>query len=90
MFALAILSAVYFTLEPLVRTRALVWLASLAVIAADIGAARLFGTQTNGFLLINDLVILLLIIGMSNLWVQSGLKARDAVLFSLLLATFDL
>lgn len=53
-------------------------------------AVLLFGTQTDGFLLINDLVILLVIIGVSNLWVQSGLKARDAVLFSLLLATFDL
>lgn len=90
MFALAVFSAVYFTLEPLARRRAFAWFASLAVIAADIGAARLFGTQTNGFLLANDLAILLVIIGVSNLWVQSGLKARDAVLFSLLLATFDL
>jgi hypothetical protein len=90
LFALAVFSAVYFTLEPLVRARALTWLGSLAVVAADIGAARLFGTQTNGFLLINDAVILLVIIGVSNLWVQSGLTARDAVLFSLLLAIFDL
>ncbi len=90
MFALAVLSAVYFTLEPLVRTRALAWLASLALIALDIGAAHIFGTQNNGFLLINDVVILLVIIGVSNLWVQSGLTARDAVLFSLLLAIFDL
>ena len=90
LFALAVFSAVYFTLEPLVRTRALAWLGSLAVVAADIGAARLFGTQTDGFLLINDAVILLVIIGVSNLWVQSGLTARDAVLFSLLLAIFDL
>jgi hypothetical protein len=29
------------------------------------------------------------IIGVSNLWVQSGIKARDVVLFSMLLALFD-
>ena len=43
------------------------WFGSLAVIALDIGAARLFGTQTDGFLLVNDVVILLVIIGVSNL-----------------------
>ena len=89
-FALAVLSALYCTLEPLVRSRVLTWLVSLSVIAVDIGAARILGTQNNGFTLINDVVILLVIIGVSNLWVQSGLTARNAVLFSLLLAIFDL
>ncbi len=90
LFALAVLSALYYTLEPLVRTRSLAWLVSILLIAADIGAARIFGLQNNGFFLVNDLVILLVIIGVSNLWVQSGLTARNAVIFSILLAIFDL
>jgi hypothetical protein len=90
LFALAVLSALYVTLEPLLRARSLIWLVSLIFIALDIAAARIFGVQNNSFFLVNDLVILLVIIGVSNLWVQSGLKARDAVILSILLAIFDL
>ncbi|HET8844459.1 MAG TPA: hypothetical protein VFN35_23525, partial [Ktedonobacteraceae bacterium] len=82
LFALAALSALYCALSPLVHIRLLALLISLVLIAGDIGAAWLFGVQNNGFLLVNNLVILLIIISISNLWVQSGLKARDAAIFS--------
>jgi hypothetical protein len=89
LFALATFCALYYTLEPLLRARSLALLASGVFIVADIGAAQIFGTKNNVFFLVNDLVILLVIIGISNLWVQSGIKARDVVLFSILLAIFD-
>lgn len=88
-FVLAVLSALYYTLEPLFRVRWLALLASGIFVLADIGAARIFGMQNNGFFLVNDVVILLVIIGVSNLWAQSGIKVRDVVLFSILLAIFD-
>jgi len=90
LFALAVLSALYYTLEPLLRVRSLALLASSIFVVIDIGAAWIFGTKNNGFFLVNDLVILLVIIGISNLWVQSGIKVRDVVVLSLLLAIFDL
>jgi hypothetical protein len=90
LFALAVFSALYYTLEPLFRARSLALLASGVLVIADIGTARIFGVQNNGFFLVNDLVILLVIIGVSNLWVQSGLKVRNVVIFSILLAIFDL
>jgi hypothetical protein len=89
LFALAVFSALYYTLEPLFHARSLALLVSGVLIVADIGAAQIFGTKNNGFFLVNDLVILLVIIGVSNLWVQSGLKVRDVVIFSILLAIFD-
>jgi hypothetical protein len=89
LFALATFCALYYTLEPLLHARSLALLASGILIVADIGAAQIFGTKNNAFFLVNDLVILLVIIGVSNLWVQSGIKARDVVLFSMLLALFD-
>jgi hypothetical protein len=90
LFALAVLSALYCTLEPLFRQHLFAWLLSVGLIAGDVAAALFFGVSNDRFLLVNDLVMLLVIIGVSNLWIQSGLKASDAVLFSLLLAIFDL
>ena len=66
LFALAALSALYYTMEPLLRIRALALLASSIFVVADIGAAWIFGTKNNGFFLVNDLVILLVIIGVTE------------------------
>jgi hypothetical protein len=90
LFALAVTSAVAVTLEPLCPSRWLAWLISLACVVGDIGIAWHAGVVNPGFLLVNDGVMLAVIVGVANLWVQSGVQVRDAVLFSLLLAVFDL
>jgi len=90
LFALAVTSAVAVMLEPLCSSRWLVWLISLTCVMGDIGIAWRAGVANPGFFLVNDGVMLMVIVGVANLWVQSGVRVRDAVLFSLLLAVFDL
>src|SRR4051794_23220236 len=65
----------YVTLEPLVHARPMRWLASIGLVVADILTAATYGTGGRLFLAVNDLVIIVLIVGVSNLWVQSGMKA---------------
>ncbi len=53
--------ALYFILQPLLRARSLALLVSSVFIIANIGTDHIFGTQANGFFLVNDVVILLVI-----------------------------
>jgi hypothetical protein len=84
------LSVLYFLWEPVLRSRLLVWVASLALVGADIWASVHFGTVSNQFFVVNDVVLLLMVVGLTNLWAQSGMKARDAAILGAFLALYDL
>jgi hypothetical protein len=83
------LSILYFTWEPVLQARWAIWLVTLSLLAIDSAAAFLFGTSQNGFFAVNNLVLLLMVLGTTNLWVQSGMKARDAAILGGLLALYD-
>src|SRR5215217_5316579 len=72
------LSVNYFLWEPVLRSRLLVWVASLVFVGADIWVSAQFGTVSNQFFVVNDVVLLVMVVGLTNLWAQSGMKARDA------------
>jgi hypothetical protein len=84
--ALGVLSA---TWEPVLHARWATWLVVLAGLSADSGAAFLFGRSSIGFLAVNNTLLLLVIVGISNLWAQSGMKARDVVLLAAVLTVYD-
>lgn len=86
---LVALSILYFALEPVLHARWAIWLATLLLLVLDSAAALLFGTGQNVFLAVNNLVLLLIVVGATNLWVQSGMKARDAALLGVFLALYD-
>lgn len=79
----------YFVAEPVLRARPAVWLAVLGLCAADVAAARQFGTEGQGFFLVNNLVVVLMVVGVVNLWAQSGMKARDAAILGGALVVYD-
>ncbi len=85
----AALSALYFTWEPVLRARWATWLVVLVLLAADSGTALLFKTRSSAFLTVNDAILIVLVVGISNLWAQSGMKARDAALLGAFLAVYD-
>jgi hypothetical protein len=96
---LAATSVLYFTWEPAVPHRSALALAlllagtdvALAAAGGGSGAASgPFRTMSRSFLLVNNLVLVLLIVGVANLWAQGGLKARDAAILSGGLAVYDL
>jgi hypothetical protein len=89
LLALSAVSVLYFVWEPVLRARWAIWLAVLVLAAADIGAAARFGATSVPFFAVNDLVMLLAVAGIANLWAQSGLKARDAAALAAALTIYD-
>jgi hypothetical protein len=89
LLALGMLSAVYFVFEAVFRFRWAVWLITLALAAYDIGAAQFYGTTSVPFVGVNNIVLTIATVGLSNLWAQSGMRARDAATLAGLLAVYD-
>lgn len=86
---LSALSVLYFTFKPALRAQWTIWLTALALLLLDGGAVYVFSAQQNSFFALNNLVLLLLVVGVANLWAQSGVKARDMVLLGVALAIYD-
>jgi hypothetical protein len=89
-FASAMLSILYFTAEPILRSRWAIWLVVLVLPGADIWSAFRFGPTSVPFLIVNNTVLILAIVGATNLWAQSGMKARDITVLAGVLAVYDL
>lgn len=89
LLGLLTLSILYFTAESVLRVRWMIWLGALILLILDVGAALVLGTKHSVFLVINNALLIIVIVGISNLWAQSGLKARDTALLGALLAIYD-
>jgi len=82
-------SVLYFTLEPVLR-RGLAILGVAAVAAgADIALALTQGTTSNTFLAVNNVLMVIAVVGVANLWAQSGLGAREVTALAAVLAVYD-
>lgn len=46
--------------------------------------------QSTGFVIMNDIAIGLLVVGVCNIWAQSGIQARDVAVFACAVGVFDL
>jgi hypothetical protein len=89
LLGVAILSTLYFTFEPVLRTRTAIWLAALLLTAGPVAAGLHFGTTSLPFLVVNNIVLVVSIAGATNLWAQSGMRARDAAILAGALAIYD-
>ncbi len=89
LLGLGALSLLYFLLEPVLRRRALVWLLVAGCLGTNGGAVLWFGGQSAAFFAANNLVQVLVVVGVSNSWAQSGMKARDAAVLGGLLIAYD-
>jgi hypothetical protein len=90
LLAVGSLSILYFTWEPVFRAPSAVWLVTFLLAGADLLAALAPGIDRAWFFPANNFVIILVAAGVANLWVQSGMKARDAALLGGALAIYDL
>ena len=88
--ALGTLGILHLTGEPVLRVRWLVWPVALGLAAADVALALRAGTTSAAYLAVNDLVLLLTIVGVTNLWAQSGLRSRDLAVLAAALTVYDL
>jgi len=89
-FALGMLSILYFTAEPVLGARWAVWLVALMLLGADIWTQLWFGALSTPFLVVNNAVLVIAVAGTANLWAQSGMKARDATVLAGMLVVYDL
>jgi hypothetical protein len=86
---LAASSILYFMLEPVLKARWLIWPLVIIILVADIGAVVWLGGQSAAFFAINNLVQILVVVGVTNTWAQSGMKARDAAILGAALVGYD-
>lgn len=78
--------AVQFTLAPLLSGRvALLVAAGAGAVELALAAGGLDAVAAGW----NNLLLLVLVVGVTNLYVQSGIRARDVAVFGLLLAGYD-
>jgi hypothetical protein len=97
LLGLGVLGALLVVLEPALgagrgargrRGARLAWPLALALLAADAAAALRPGAPAAA-LAVNNAVLVLAVVGVANLWAQSGLKARDAAVLAGALAIYD-
>ena len=69
--------------------RAKPWLVTFALIVADGGSAWRLGAASVAHQAINNVVMLIMVVGITNLWVQSGIRARDVALLAAMLTLYD-
>jgi hypothetical protein len=89
LLGLGLLGIVYFTVEPVLPWRWLRWLVVIVLLGLEIGLAWGAGAQSTLFFAVNNIAQLLAVIGITNLWAQSGLKARDAAILGAVLTLYD-
>jgi hypothetical protein len=89
LLVLTTLGILWFTCEPVLRSRRLLVAVVVAALVADVTTALIAGTASNTFLAVNNVVLVVVVVGVTNLWAQSGMKARDAAALAAGLAVYD-
>src|SRR5215212_124227 len=76
--------------EPLLRARWANWVFALLLIGADVWTNLRLGATSTAFFLVNNIVLVLAVVGVTSLWAQGGIKARDVAVLGGVLALYDL
>ena len=84
------LSILYFTWEPVLKSSWIIWLVTLVLAGGDLFTALVSDVNPVWFLAINNIVMVISVVGVTNLWAQSGMKARHAAILGAALAVYDL
>jgi hypothetical protein len=84
------LSTLYFTWEPILRPSWARWLATLVLVGLDLVVWQWLGKSSPWWYAINNVFVVLCAVGITNLWAQAGMKARDAAILAGALAIYDL
>ncbi|MFN8421838.1 MAG: hypothetical protein U0470_00065 [Anaerolineae bacterium] len=79
----------YFVFEPTGVSKLRAAAAALLLTGGCVGAYLRFGGDSNAFFVFNNVVLILAVVGIANLWMRSGFKARDMALMGVGLLAFD-
>ena len=83
------LNIFYFGLEPVLRLRPLIWLAAVGLVATDVVVSLTAHAGASWVLAVNDLELVVLAVCVTNMLVQSGMRARDLAFVVSGLAVYD-
>jgi hypothetical protein len=89
LIASGVLSLIYLTAEPVLRTHWAIGLLTLLLVGADVALAWRFGAFSPPALVVNNVVLVVTVVGVTNLWAQSGMRGRDLVVLGLALVVYD-
>jgi|SRR5687767_13705119 len=89
LLAVASFRFLYFAWEPVLRSVWAIWLETIYLVGANLLTALLPQMNPAWFFTINNIVIVISVVGVTNLWAQSGMKARDAAILAAALAIYD-
>lgn len=89
LLGLGAVGILFFMFEPLFVRRWMGWLLVLLLAGGEIVLYRLYGSRSLAFLVANNLVQVLSVVGITNLWAQSGMKARDVAILGAVLVVYD-
>lgn len=87
--SLSVLSVLGCLLEPLLRWQIAVWGTAVVIVAIDGVMALEAGTHSPAFLGVNDAVVILVAIGIANLWAQGGLRPQHLAVLAGALTVYD-
>jgi hypothetical protein len=83
------LNIFYFGLEPVLRLRSLVWVATIGLVVADVVVSLTVNAGASWIVAVNDLELAALVVFVTNMLVQSGMRARDLAFIVSGLAVYD-
>lgn len=90
LLGLGVLGILYVLFEAIWHSARITWLLTLFWIVVTPLVWWQFGARSPVFLIVNNIVQVMAVIGITNLWAQSGLKARDAAILGGALVVYDL
>ena len=82
-------SIIFFLIDGIFHKKWLTWLLTMMILLVDLTLFWNFGNNSNEFIIVNNTIQILVVVGITNLWAQSGLKARDTAIFSFFLICYD-
>jgi hypothetical protein len=83
------LNIFYFGFEPVLRLRPLIWLAAVGLVATDVVVSLTVHAGASWVLAVNDVELVALAVFVTNMLVQSGMRARDLAFVVSGLAVYD-
>lgn len=90
LLGLGVLGILYVVFEAIWHSSRVTWLLTMFWIVVTPLIWWQFGARSQVFLAVNNIVQVMAVIGITNLWAQSGLKARDAAILGGALVVYDL
>lgn len=88
LFGLSTVGLLSLVLEPMLRSHRILWLVVLTAAGSEI-ALHQFGARNYPSIILHNSIVIGTVIGATNLWAQSGMRARDLACLAVALTLYD-